>query len=144
MMAAEKWHEYQESYNRYGIDMKPQQNRIKKVKAKPFMSAKDKFRLIMLTVFAGILGVGIIISSAYAAQLKYDINMLISENTVIEGEIQNLNVEIKKETNISTIEKKAIEELGMTYPYGSQIVYLGEKDSVDGSFAMTLKEQAYN
>ncbi|MBQ2747781.1 MAG: cell division protein FtsL [Firmicutes bacterium] len=144
MTAAERWHEYEESYMKYGLDMKPVEKRIKKEKPAIIISAKDKFRIVLLTILAGILGVSVIISSAYAAQLKYDINMLISENAVIEGEIQNLNVEIKKETNITTIERKAMEELGMTYPYGSQIVYLGIDKEPGGDFAMVLKEHAYN
>lgn len=146
MIAAEKWHEYEDSYRKYGLDMKPRENRIKKdpePKASA-VSSKDKFRLILLTVFIGILGVAVIISAAYSAQLKYDINTLISENAVIEGEIENLNVELKKATNIAAIEKRAMEELGMTYPYGSQIVYLREAEEINSEFAMLLKEQAYN
>lgn len=146
MIAAEKWHEYEDSYRRYGLDMKPRENRIRRAEQQKAaaVSAKDRLRLIMLTVFIGVLGVAVIISAAYAAQLKYDINTLISQNTVIEGEIANLNVELKKATNITTIEKRAMEELGMTYPYGSQIVYLKGEDEISSEFAMLLKEQAYN
>lgn len=144
MTVAEKWHEHEEAYMKYGLDMKPVEKRIKSEKPAIIMSAKDKFRLILLMIFIGILGVGVIISAAYAAQLKYDINILISENAVIEGEIANLNVDLKRETNIATIEKKAMEELGMTYPYGSQIVYLGDDKEAEGGFAMVLKEHAYN
>lgn len=146
MIAAEKWHEYEDSYRRYGLDMKPRENRIRRAEQQKAaaVSAKDRLRLIMLTVFIGVLGVAVIISAAYAAQLKYDINTLISQNTVIEGEIANLNVELKKATNITTIEKRAMEELGMTYPYGSQIVYLEGEDEISSEFAMLLKEQAYN
>lgn len=58
--------------------------------------------------------------------------------------IDNLNVAIKKESNIAIIEEKATSELGMIYPQGSQIVRLGEKKVEVSDFAMTLKEQAYN
>ncbi len=146
MIAAEKWHEYEESYRKYGLDMKPRKNRIRREEQQKSsaVSAKDRFRLLLLMIFIGVLGVAVIISAAYSAQLKYDINTLISENAVIEGEIGNLNVALKKETNIAVIEKRAMEELGMTYPYGSQIVYLGGEKEIGSEFAMLLKEQAYN
>ena len=144
MMTAEKWYEYQDSYVRYGLDMKPQQEKVKREKPVSSVTAKDKFRLILLTVFLGVLCVGVIITSAYAAQLKYDINTIIQENAVIEGEIQNLNVSIKKETNIATIEEKAMNELGMVYPYGNQVVYMNEQEEIATDFAMLLKERAYN
>lgn len=144
MIAAEKWYEYQDSYKRYGLDMKPEEKKHYKPKSKSIVSAKDRFRLLLLTVIAGILCVGLIISTAYAAQLKYDINTIISENAVIEGEIQNLNVKIKQESNITTIEEKAMTELGMVYPTGNQVVYLEEEKEIAKDFAVLLKEQAYN
>ena len=98
----------------------------------------------MLIVFLGTLCIGIIVSTAYAAKLQYDINTILNENNILQGEIDNLNVAIKKESNIAIIEEKATSELGMIYPQGSQIVRLGEKKVEVSDFAMTLKEQAYN
>ena len=144
MIPAEKWYEYQESYKKYGFDMKPRETKVNKQKPKAVISAKDKTRLIMLIVFLGTLCIGIIVSTAYAAKLQYDINTILNENNILQGEIDNLNVAIKKESNISIIEEKATSELGMIYPQGSQIVRLGEKKVEVSDFAMTLKEQAYN
>ncbi len=144
MIPAEKWYEYQESYKKYGFDMKPRETKVNKQKPKAVISAKDKTRLIMLIVFLGTLCIGIIVSTAYAAKLQYDINTILNENNILQGEIDNLNVAIKKESNIAIIEEKATSELGMIYPQGSQIVRLGEKKVEVSDFAMTLKEQAYN
>ena len=144
MIPAEKWYEYQESYKKYGFDMKPRETKVNKQKPKAVISAKDKTRLIMLIVFLGTLCIGIIVSTAYAAKLQYDINTILNENNILQGEIYNLNVAIKKESNIAIIEEKATSELGMIYPQGSQIVRLGEKKVEVSDFAMTLKEQAYN
>ncbi len=144
MIPAEKWYEYQESYKKYGFDMKPRETKVNKRKPKAVISAKDKTRLIMLIVFLGTLCIGIIVSTAYAAKLQYDINTILNENNILQGEIDNLNVAIKKESNIAIIEEKATSELGMIYPQGSQIVRLGEKKVEVSDFAMTLKEQAYN
>ena len=124
--------------------MKPRETKVNKQKPKAVISAKDKTRLIMLIVFLGTLCIGIIVSTAYAAKLQYDINTILNENNILQGEIDNLNVAIKKESNIAIIEEKATSELGMIYPQGSQIVRLGEKKVEVSDFAMTLKEQAYN
>ena len=144
MIPAEQWYEYQESYKKYGFDMKPRETKVNKQKPKAVISAKDKTRLIMLIVFLGTLCIGIIVSTAYAAKLQYDINTILNENNILQGEIDNLNVAIKKESNIAIIEEKATSELGMIYPQGSQIGRLGEKKVEVSDFAMTLKEQAYN
>ena len=144
MIPAEQWYEYQESYKKYGFDMKPRETKVNKQKPKAVISAKDKTRLIMLIVFLGTLCIGIIVSTAYAAKLQYDINTILNENNILQGEIDNLNVAIKKESNIAIIEEKATSELGMIFPQGSQIVRLGEKKVEVSDFAMTLKEQAYN
>lgn len=144
MMTAEKWMEYQKSYKRYGVDLAPQQVRLRKEKERSGLSAQDKARILMLTILTGLLCVGVIIATAYAAQLQYDINTIISKNTEIEGEIQNLNVTLKKETNIAAIEEKAIGELGMVYPLPGQIVYLQGEQEAPKDFAMLLKDQAYN
>ena len=147
MMAAEKWYEYQDSYKRYGFDMKPRTEKKENIKSKNSntgINAKDKFRLVMLTIFAGILCVALILSTAYAASVKYNINTLIKENTVMQGEIENLNVKIESASNIQIIEARATAELGMTYPTAEQLVFIdGSKETVK-DFALVLKEQAYN
>ncbi len=90
MMAAEKWYEYQDSYKRYGFDMKPRTIKKESIKSKTSNSAinaKDKFRMLLLTVFVGLLCIGLILSTAYAASIKYHTNEMIRENEVLQGEI---------------------------------------------------------
>ncbi|HVI39538.1 MAG TPA: cell division protein FtsL [Anaerovoracaceae bacterium] len=147
MMAAEKWYEYQDSYKRYGFDMKPRTEKKDNIKSKSSntgINAKDKFRLVMLTIFAGILCAALILSTAYAASVKYNINSLIKENTVIQGEIENLNVKIESASNIQIIEARATAELGMMYPTAEQLVFIDENKETVKDFALVLKEQAYN
>ncbi len=147
MMAAEKWYEYQDSYKRYGLDMKPRtvkKENIKSRNSNTGINAKDKFRLLMLTVFVGVLCVGLILSTAYAASVKYHINTLIKENQVIQGEIENLNVKIESASNIQIVEEKATTELGMIYPAPEQLVFIDGSQETVKDFALVLKEQAYN
>jgi hypothetical protein len=146
MMAAEKWYEYQGSYKRYGIDMKPKtvkKESIKSNNSNTGINAKDKFRLLLLTAFIGALCIGLILTTAYAASVKYHINTMIKENAVLQGEIENLNVKIESASNIQIVETKAT-QLGMVYPTPEQLIYIDGSKGTMKDFAMVLKEQAYN
>ena len=147
MMAAEQWYEYQDSYKRYGLDMKPRTARKENVRVKTSSTCftqKDKCRMILLTIFVGILCVGLILTTAYAASVKFHVNSIIKENRVIQGEIENLTVQLESANNIQIIETKATVELGMVYPSMDQRVYLDGKKEATKEFALVLKEQAYN
>ncbi len=146
MMPAEKWYEYQESYRKYGFDMKPRKEKpIKQNKKHAIeISGKDKFHLAMFIVLLGVICVGLIVSTAYAANLKFEINRTIMANNELKGEIENLNMKIEKNTNISAIEEKAVNELGMSYALPEQIVFIEEQKEVASDFAVILKEEAYN
>ncbi len=147
MMAAEKWYEYQDSYKRYGFDMKPRTIKKESIKSKTSNSAinaKDKFRMLLLTVFVGLLCIGLILSTAYAASIKYHTNEMIRENEVLQGEIENLNVKIESASNIQIVEARATAELGMTYPTTDQLVYIDDTKEAVKDFASILKAQAYN
>jgi cell division protein FtsL len=145
-MAAEKWYEYQDSYKRYGIDMKPKtvkKESIKSNNSNTGINAKDKFRLLLLTAFIGVLCIGLILTTAYAASVKYHINTMIKENAVLQGEIENLNVKIESASNIQIVEEKAT-QLGMVYPTPEQLIYIDGSKGTVKDFALVLKEQAYN
>lgn len=148
MMAAEQWYEYQNNYKRYGFDMKPKVEKKSDTKVKSSNSsilAKDKARLVLLTLFIGVLSVGVILATAYAANIKYDINVLIKENAVIQGEIENLDVRLESGVNIQVVEARAIAELGMVYPNPEQLVFLEKENQLASKdFILAMKEQAYN
>ena len=98
----------------------------------------------MLTVFMGILFVGVISATAYSAKVQYDINRLAKETDTLQGEIENLNVQLKSATNIQIVEEKAMSRLGMVYPKMSQVIFIEEKAEPKQGFALALKQQAYN
>ena len=146
MMEAEKWYQYQESYQKYGFDMKPKQARPprKQVRQHSAVSAKDKARLLLLLIVIGIICVGLIITAAYAASVKYDTNQIVKENNALSAEIENLDVKVYSVNNIEAIEQKATKEQKMVYPASKQIVYLAGEDVPKDGFAEELKKQAYN
>ncbi len=146
MLTAEKWYQHQEKYVKYGIDMRPAgtiPEAADIVKKNP-LTAQDKARLLLLILIIGALAIAGVVTTAYATQIKYNINTISKENTVLQGEIENLHVAIKAENNIKTIEEKAVAELGMVYPAYDQMVFLPEEPKKVNDFAMVLKEQAYN
>ena len=144
MIAAEKWYEYQKQYKKYSFDMKPPEKVIVKVKRKSLTTSKDRLLLMLLTVLTGVICIGLSISTAFSANIKYDINTIIKENAVIQGEIENLNVKIKSAVNIGTIEERATIELGMVYPEVTQFKYLDNEVKAPQNFASIIKEAAYN
>jgi len=144
MMTAEKWYEYQTDYKRYGLDMKPREDRPVREAAAPAVTLGDKIKMVSLILIAGALCVCLIISAAYAANVNYKINTISKENSELSGEIENLNVKIKNATNIRTVEKIAENELGMIYPSSEQFVFLAHHEKPKGDFAMLLIEHAFN
>jgi cell division protein FtsL len=97
---------------------------------------------MLLTIFIGLLCICLIVTAAYSAQVKYNINGIIAECEEVRGEIQNLNAAIKGATNIKIIEEHAINQLGMVYPSMEQIKYISKGNKTQ-DFALTLKQIAY-
>lgn len=144
MMPAEQWYEYQDNYKKYGFDMKPKKVIVIKQKKKSVVTTKDRIAMLILTIIMGALCVFGIITTAYAASVKYEINNVIKENAVITGEIENLTVKINEANNIQAIEQKATTELGMVYPDPNEFIYLNNTEAPTQDFALLLMEEAYN
>ena len=143
-MQAARWHEYQDSYRKYGFDMKPKHVRtVKQSPAGISIGSKDKKRILALTFIVGIVGIAIIISAAFAASLQYEINQIAAANEQIEREIANMDIKLQVANGVTVLEEKATGELGMRYPKSDQIVYI---DSITApqDFAATVREEAYN
>lgn len=147
MLAAEKWYEYQTNYKKYGLDMRPVNVNTAGEEAKhtrAVLNSKDKARLVVFTIFTGLLCICLIITAAYSAKVKYNINGLLAEADAVQGEIENLNVAIKSAAGITAIEQKAITQLGMIYPSTEQITYIFNDSDDIKDFDLALKEIAYS
>lgn len=112
------------------------------VTSKTSVSRDRKFAVATVIVI-GMVMVGIIFVSAYCASIKYDINTMNKEIVALQEDIDFLKVEIESGTNIATIEKKALKELGMIYPTAEQFVYIDLKKPVKEDLAQVIKENAY-
>ncbi|MBE6032193.1 MAG: hypothetical protein E7224_03265 [Clostridiales bacterium] len=145
MMAAEKWYEYQKSYARYGLDMRPVEEEAPREKktTTPAVSGSVKVALIALAILIGVFFIGLIISTAYSATLQYDINQIGTQMEEVQADIDNLNVKIKAAANLQTLEDRAVAELGMVYPTVERMVYLDRVEAPSENFSLALREDAY-
>lgn len=128
--AEQLWYDnYQTAYPEYGYEETPAsrpQRTNRPAKKRMVMASKSKARLLMVTIVVGLLFIGIIITNAFAATIKYNTNELTAQNEALQGEIENLTVEIHSANNIETIESKALKDLGMVEPKSGQCVYLND------------------
>lgn len=137
-----KMYEYQKAYQTKGIDFDVHASNGKFNRKKAHMTAKDKKKVILLLIVAGMVCIGIIIAGAYAASINYTNNQLRNDNAALQGEVESLQIEMQSANNIATIESKATKELGMVYPEGSQLVVLSGDKEPGGNFAANLKKTA--
>lgn len=153
MIEPERWYEYQKNYQKYGLDMKPKpesepvpvrRKRQRKTVKTSFHIANGKKMAFTGVVAAGFVMIMLIIITAYAANLRYDINSMIRENNALEGEIENLQAQMYTTNNINYVENKATSELGMTYPDTDNKVYITMDDVPEKGFSDVLKQKAYN
>jgi len=133
MITAEQWYEQQTNYTKYGFDMKPRAA-AQRPKNSSGVTAADRKKLMFLVVVAGLICIGIIISSAYAASVAFTNNQLKEQNAALQSEVETLEIKIQSANNIRTIEEKATGELG--------IVLSGEEKTAD-DFGSLLKKQAF-
>ncbi|MDR2771386.1 MAG: hypothetical protein LBB57_05065, partial [Clostridiales Family XIII bacterium] len=107
------------------------------------VSVWDKGGMLLILLFAGLLGIGMIIASAWMTSIKYEINRIEKVAAATYAEVEKLSVKIEKGTGISVIELRAIQELGMIYPAAEQVVYIEEEPAPVSDFAQYIKENAY-
>lgn len=108
------------------------------------MQVRGQRNIIMAILAIGLICMAIVVLTAYAAELRVDNNRLITNNSILQGEIDTLNVRIKAANNIEHIESIAREQLGMVYPENSQYVYISDEEVPLGNLALVIKENAYN
>ena len=152
MMEPERWYEYQKNYQKYGFDMKPKPEpkpaqkrpRQRKTVKVPFLLGSGKKMAFSAVVAAGVIMIMLIIVTAYAANIRYDINSMIKDNNTLMGEIENLQAQMYTTNNINYVENKATSELGMAYPETGSKVYITMDDVPEKGFSDVLKEKAYN
>jgi cell division protein FtsL len=125
MIAAEEWRKYQESYINYGVDLSPKlprETKRKKEKTSLKVTAQEKVMILMFIAAVGVCCIAILLIQACASDINYNVYALNQSINTIEDEIDNLNVTLQSQNNLSQIEDYAANNLKMIYPDKGQRV----------------------
>lgn len=130
-MQEAKWYDFEEAYRQHGLTPEEKQEialsqKKKPVQKKSIFSARDKKVILMLVAVIGLAAILSIVSAAYTATLKYQINTLMQENVTLENEIVDTDIKLQTSNSIINLEKRAKKMLGMKYPSSDQIVYVND------------------
>lgn len=112
-------------YSRYEqLEMEQVREIAASPRKKVHKKEKHKTHLMSILFVFG-LSIFIISRYAYMAEINYNIKNLEKEYSALVKENTDLNVQLMKSVSLETLEKKAIEELGMQYPdIQNQIAYV--------------------
>ena len=155
MIAAEQWYEYQRQYQRYGLDMRPEEDSISQRERRkqereaarargPVIRLSGNHRIMLAIIAAAaIVFMMIVVIVSYGAKVTYDINAIKAENDVISGEIEDLDVKMLSSNTVIYVEAQAKEKLGMKNPDNAHCVYLSSREAPEEGFADMLKAKAY-
>ncbi len=146
MIAAEQWYEYQNNYQKYGLALKAEEGpKVRRSRSQTQqtlrVSARARKTAVGLLFLIGLVLIVLIVLTAYSADVTYRINQLEAQQETVRNDIANLTVAIKTATGIETIERRAVEELGMVYAPLNEVIYVGGEEI--HNFGVALKSAAY-
>jgi cell division protein FtsL len=119
-------------------------NNVSSIRYKYVPTKQKASMILMLVIVVALLVLIPIAMSAINSSVQNDINKLNANIASAKEDINEVTIEIDKSKDIGVIEKRAKDELDMTYPEASQIVYLGDITvEIPEDFAIKLKENAY-
>lgn len=105
-------------------------------------SSGYKARIFILILIASAFCILLVYLNALSSELQYEINSINNKITEASWDVRNLEVSVKKQTNITNLEDKAA-SIGMVYPGFRDIVYLRGETAPVKDFAVALKENIY-
>ena len=133
MLAAEEWRNYEETYLKYGVELAPEakdQSPRKRAahkagnKKKIRVKASERVMILLLILAIGSCAFAAICLEAWQSKINYRIYDLKQNAEKITGEIDNLNVKLNSQNQLSTIESYAAKNFSLTYPDQDQYVYV--------------------
>ena len=99
--------------------------------------------ILLVILLAGLVGIMVIVSAAYAATINFQNNQIKNEISALEGEVESMQIEIQSANNIAVIEKAASDKIGMVYAEGDKCVTVKSGKQPEKNFAAKLKEDAF-
>ncbi len=152
MIAPEQWYQYQQQYQKYGLDMKPQESKEHRERRRQAAREAAGFeinvgrdrRAILLLLLACVMAmILVIVMTAYAASVRYEIGQVQAENSLLWDDIKNLQSNETTKNGVGYVEEKAKKELGMVAAGTKKCVYITGDDVPAAGFADVLKAKAY-
>ena len=152
MIAPEQWYEYQQQYQKYGLDMKPRECKehrdrrrqaAKRAAGFELTLGRDRKTALILVATLALTMILVIVMTAYAASIKYEISQVQAENSQLWDEIKNLQSNETTKNGVGYVEKRARKELGMVTAGTDKCVYITSEDVPAAGFADVLKAKAY-
>jgi len=144
--AQERYKPYvRDSYYYLNLRPKPPEEpvkQVKPVKQEKLAPAIDKLNVLIVLVLSGILCISFVIASVYANEIQRTINRTVISTQDLYVEIDDLVVKINEGLDISTVENRAANELGMVYPAEEQFVFIERFPKII-DFAQYIRENAY-
>jgi cell division protein FtsL len=131
----------------YDLNLRPDPpkepvKQVKPVRREKVAPVWDKLNIIVIILLSGIICTGLVVTSVYANEIQRTINRTVISTQDIGVEIDDIVVRINEGLDISTIELRAVEELGMIFPRSEQFVYI-ESLPETRDFAQYIRERAY-
>jgi len=104
----------------------------------------DTLRALIVGVLAvGIILIGLVIVNAHTASLQYEVNQLENQNTILQTEIDMMEVKIGSNTSINQLEEYAAVQLGMHYPESNECIHLATIEAPEEGLADLIRQKAY-
>lgn len=153
MMAAEKWYEFQEQYQKYGLEMEPRVTPERRRRRRPPRKAqngigvllgREKRLFLLLLLAVTVTLILFIVTTAYAASIRYEISVTEAENSALWDEIKHMQSSQTTMNGVGYVEEKADDELGMKVAGSERCVYITREDVPPTGFADVLKSKTYN
>ena len=133
---------YERDYPSYSFDVQQvRTTRVQRHRAE--LNAKDRGRILILMVVAGIIALGIIVATAYGASINYVNNQLRDANAALQSEVDTLEIQLQSANNVAEIQDKAMKDLGMVYAEGKGFVDLSRAKEAPENLSVVLKKNAY-
>ena len=152
MIAPEQWYQYQQQYQKYGLDMKPQESREHREKRRQAAKqaagfeinvGRDRRIALGLLLVISMTMILVIMMTAYAASIRYEIGQVQAENNLLWDEIKTLQSSESTKNGVGYVEHRAKKELGMVNAGTEKCVYITSDDVPAAGFADVLKAKAY-
>ncbi|MEW9123711.1 MAG: cell division protein FtsL [Thermotaleaceae bacterium] len=125
MVVAQRKVQYEEQQHSLPVYKKQERPKAEK---KSKIKTAHKLQIIFSIMALVGLCVAVIFGYAQLTEAKYRMYYLDREAKELEGQIENLKVELESIKKTDMIEKQAKDILGMQYPQKDQIVYLDLSD----------------